>query len=152
LDTIELRPMSLSRIGMVSLWVLEVAAVAGVALLRRRRVALVPLLSVPVALSAATVMVYGTTRFRAAAEPSLVVLASVAIAAAGVAAYGRLRRGAAPAAVPPDGPSVPAITPAITPANTSANTVAPDAGPAAEGRAAVGDVGASATSGTLAGS
>jgi hypothetical protein len=106
LDTIELRPRSLSRAGTVSLWVLEAAAVAGVVLLRRRRVTVIPLLSTPVALSAATVMVYGTTRFRAAAEPSLVLLASVALAAAGAVAYRRLRRGTAPAAFASNEPGI----------------------------------------------
>jgi hypothetical protein len=91
LDAIELRPQSLSRAGMVSLWVLEAGAVAGVVLLRRRRALCLPLLSVPVALSAATVMVYGTTRFRAAAEPAVVVLAAVAVTVAGAALHRRLR-------------------------------------------------------------
>jgi hypothetical protein len=91
LDTIELRPLSLSRVGVVSLWVLEAGAVAGVVLLRRRRALCLPLTSAPVALSAATVMVYGTTRFRAAAEPAVVVLAAVAVTAAGAALHRRLR-------------------------------------------------------------
>jgi hypothetical protein len=80
-DTIELRPLNLSRAGMVSLWVLEAAAVAGVVVLRRRRTLLLPLVALPLALSIASVVVYGTTRFRAAAEPSLVLLAAVAAVA-----------------------------------------------------------------------
>jgi hypothetical protein len=80
-DTIELRPLNLSRAGMVSLWVLEVAAGAGVVVLRRRRALLLPLVAPPLALSIASVVIYGTTRFRAAAEPSLVLLAAVAVAA-----------------------------------------------------------------------
>ncbi len=91
LDTIELRPLSLSRIGMVTLWVLEVVAVGGVVVLRRRRTALLPLLAVPITLSLATVIVYGTTRFRAAAEPAVVLLAAVAITAAAGRLAGPLR-------------------------------------------------------------
>ncbi|MCM3885933.1 glycosyltransferase family 39 protein, partial [Frankia sp. R82] len=82
LDTIELRPLRLSQLGMVTLWGLEVAAAAGVVVLVRRRRPVLPLLAVPVALSLATVIVYGTTRFRAAAEPALVLLAAVALTAA----------------------------------------------------------------------
>ena len=81
LDTVELRPLELSRIGLVSLWVLQAAAVAGAVLLRRRRTVLLPLLAVPITLSVASVLVYGTTRFRAVAEPALVLLAAVAFAA-----------------------------------------------------------------------
>ncbi|WP_374215955.1 ArnT family glycosyltransferase [Frankia sp. AiPs1] len=91
LDTIELRPLSLSRLAMVTLWVLEVAAVGGVVVLRRRRTSLLPLLAVPVTLSLATVVVYGTTRFRAAAEPAVVLLAAVAITAAASRLAGPVR-------------------------------------------------------------
>ena len=80
-DQIESRPLGLSRAGMVTLWVLEPLALVGVVVLSRRRVPVLPLLAVPIALSLATVMVYGTTRFRAAAEPALVLLAAVAITA-----------------------------------------------------------------------
>ncbi len=82
LDTIELRPLVLSKVGMVTLWPLEIAALAGVVVLRRRRVVLLPLLAVPIALSLASVAIYGTTRFRAAAEPAIVLLAAAAITAA----------------------------------------------------------------------
>ena len=91
LDSIELRPISLSKAGMVSLWVLEVAAVGGVVVLRRRRVPVLPLLAVPVTLSAASVLIYGTTRFRAAAEPAIVLLAAVAFTALGAELIRRRR-------------------------------------------------------------
>lgn len=93
-DTIELRPLGLSRIGLVSLWGLEAAALVGTVLLRRRRVVLLPLLAVPITLSAASVLVYGTTRFRAAAEPAIVLLAAVTVTALAThgAARWRVRR------------------------------------------------------------
>ncbi|WP_462166320.1 ArnT family glycosyltransferase [Frankia sp. AiPs1] len=91
LDVIELRPIGLSQLGMVMLWGIEVAAAAGVVVLVRRRQPLLPLLAVPIAVSLATVVVYGTTRFRAAAEPALVLLAAVALTAAAERLLTRLR-------------------------------------------------------------
>ncbi len=80
-DQVELRPHGLSTAGLVMLWVLEPTALAGVVVLRRRRVTTLPVVAVPITLSAATLVVYGTTRFRAAAEPALVLLAAVAVTA-----------------------------------------------------------------------
>ncbi|ABW14851.1 conserved hypothetical protein [Parafrankia sp. EAN1pec] len=95
-DGVELRPLGLSRLGMVCLWVLELAAVAGTMVLRRRGVVLLPLLAVPITLTLASVLVYGTTRFRACAEPAVVLLAAVGIAAI-VGALRRRRAGLATA-------------------------------------------------------
>ena len=80
LDTIELRPVGLSRAALFSLWVLLAAGVVGAVLLRRRGVLLLPLLALPGALTVASTMVYGTSRFRAVAEPAVVLLAAVAFA------------------------------------------------------------------------
>ncbi|WP_248812176.1 glycosyltransferase family 39 protein [Frankia sp. AgPm24] len=112
LDAIELRPIGLSQLGMVTLWAVEVAAAAGVVVLVRRRQAVLPLVAVPIALSLATVIVYGTTRFRAAAEPALVLLAAVAITAAAQALHRRARPGCAVPAYPTSSPSSPALDPA----------------------------------------
>jgi 4-amino-4-deoxy-L-arabinose transferase-like glycosyltransferase len=71
--------VGITRLGMVSYWLLLVPAVAGGVLLRRRRVAIFPLLAF-VATAAITVApTIGDVRYRAAAEVPLVLLAAVAI-------------------------------------------------------------------------
>ncbi|MCK9897157.1 glycosyltransferase family 39 protein [Frankia sp. AgB32] len=106
-DQVELRPPGPSTAGMVTLWLLEPTALAGVVVLRRRRVATLPLVAVPITLSLATLVVYGTTRFRAAAEPALVLLAAVAITAAAEWLRSRPGRtsGTPPGGVPSSGGS-----------------------------------------------
>ncbi|HMA47921.1 MAG TPA: glycosyl transferase, partial [Frankiaceae bacterium] len=79
LDTIESRELGVSRVGLGLFYVLAAASAAGVVVLRRRRVPVLPLLAFPVVVSVAVAAFYGTTRFRAAAEPSLVLLAVVAL-------------------------------------------------------------------------
>ncbi|OHV36488.1 glycosyl transferase [Pseudofrankia sp. EUN1h] len=79
-DTIESRPVGLSKVALFSLWVLLAAGAVGAVLLRRRRALLLPLLALPGALTVASTMVYGTSRFRAVAEPAVVLLAAVAFA------------------------------------------------------------------------
>jgi hypothetical protein len=60
-------------------WVLAPFAAAGAVVLRRRREPLAILL-VPIAMVILTALsTYGSTRFRFAAEPSVVVLAAVAL-------------------------------------------------------------------------
>jgi len=83
LDTIEQRPVGVSRAALFSLWLLLVAAVAGAVVLRRRGGLLLPLLVLPGALTVASMMIYGTSRFRAVAEPAVVLLVAVALAAVG---------------------------------------------------------------------
>jgi asparagine N-glycosylation enzyme membrane subunit Stt3 len=80
-DTLEERPQIFSKIGSVSLWCLAVAGVGGLVVLRRRRIPALPLLATPFVLSLASMLVYGTTRFRAAAEPSVVLLGAVGLGA-----------------------------------------------------------------------
>lgn len=82
LDTIETREIEVSRVGLGMFYPLAAGSVAGVVVLRRRRVPVLPLLAFPVVVSVAVAAFYGTTRFRAAAEPSLVLLAVVALDAA----------------------------------------------------------------------
>jgi hypothetical protein len=79
-----------------SFYVLALLAVAGAVVLRRRRVPLRLLLALPALVSLVAVTSYGSTRFRAAAEIALVVLAAAALDAL----LGRLR----PAGEPADGP------------------------------------------------
>jgi hypothetical protein len=72
------RPARSERLGVWLYWLLLPAAAAGGWLLRRRRQPLAILL-VPVAMVTLTALLtYGSTRFRFAAEPSIVVLAAVA--------------------------------------------------------------------------
>ena len=51
-------------------------------LLRRRGVPILPLIAFPVLVLITTVVTFGLVRYRATAEPSLVILAAIAIDAA----------------------------------------------------------------------
>jgi hypothetical protein len=73
------RPAWASVAGMAALAVLVVAAVVGVLALRRRRVAVWPLLVPIVVVTFSAVVFYGQPRLRAPAEPSIVVLAAVGV-------------------------------------------------------------------------
>jgi hypothetical protein len=80
--TREGRPKAMGVAGVLSLWLLAPFAVAGVVLSRRRPFVVWPLL-VPFGIVVAVVLLgYGIPRFRVPAEPSIVVLASVALVAA----------------------------------------------------------------------
>lgn len=68
--------------GIKMAWVLMLLAVAGAVLLRRRRHELLVLLAPAAMVLLMAIATYGTTRFRYAAEPSICVLAAVAVAAA----------------------------------------------------------------------
>jgi hypothetical protein len=81
-------------IGLLMYWVLAVAAVFGAVILHRRRgPPLWPLLTPFVVVTVVAVYAYGAVRFRAIAEPAIIVLAAVAF----VAAFRRLRGSPAPA-------------------------------------------------------
>ncbi|MCW2967677.1 MAG: hypothetical protein JWM71_1449 [Solirubrobacteraceae bacterium] len=79
-------------------WVIAVLALAGLAVLRRRRdgTALLILGAPIVMVLLVAIGTYGGTRFRYAAEPSLIVLASIALTAAAGALLERARRRPAP--------------------------------------------------------
>ncbi|GIU87517.1 MAG: hypothetical protein KatS3mg009_2032 [Acidimicrobiia bacterium] len=98
-----------TRLGLVAYYPTLVAAVAGAVLLwrRRRRFVLWVLCTPALVVTVGSALTYGQTRFRAAAEPSLAVLAAVAV----VAAAGALRRGRV-AQVPPTGTASAAGSPA----------------------------------------
>jgi 4-amino-4-deoxy-L-arabinose transferase-like glycosyltransferase len=70
-----------SRAGLVFLYPLLVLAVVGAVVLRRRGRPLWPLLAFVVMVSLTAVLIYGVTRFRVAAEPSLIVLGAVGLEA-----------------------------------------------------------------------
>ncbi len=71
--------VGVTRLGMISYWVLLVPAVAGGVILRRRRVAIYPLLAFVATAFFAVAPTIGDVRYRAAAEVPLVLLAAVAI-------------------------------------------------------------------------
>jgi hypothetical protein len=75
------RPKWITELGMVFYYPILAFAIVGVVVLRRRRIRQWPLLMPPVIVTLGTVLAYGQTRFRVPAEPSLVVLAAVGIAA-----------------------------------------------------------------------
>jgi hypothetical protein len=68
------------RLGLLAYWLLVPFAIAGAVLLRRRREPALLVLLAPVVLVAlVAVTTYGSSRFRFAAEPGLVVLGAVAV-------------------------------------------------------------------------
>jgi 4-amino-4-deoxy-L-arabinose transferase-like glycosyltransferase len=79
-ERVEGREEAAAWAGIVTFWPVAVAAVAGAVVLRRRRTTPVwPLLAPCVMVVVTVIVTYASTRFRAAAEPALVVLAAVAI-------------------------------------------------------------------------
>ena len=75
------RPSWITGLGMFFYYPILLLAIGGVVVLRRRRTRQWPLLVPPIIVTVGTVLSYGQTRFRVTAEPSLVVLAAVAIVA-----------------------------------------------------------------------
>ena len=78
-ESLEGRPRSWQMRGTVMYWVLLPFAVAGAALLRRRRRLLWPLAATAVTVTLVAAATYGQQRFRIAAEPALLVLAATAL-------------------------------------------------------------------------
>jgi 4-amino-4-deoxy-L-arabinose transferase-like glycosyltransferase len=76
------RHLRAQQAAVYALWALLPLAAAGAMLLRRSGRPLRILLATPVLVTATAALTYGSTRFRVAAEPALVVLAAVAIRAA----------------------------------------------------------------------
>jgi hypothetical protein len=71
--------VGLTRLGMVSYWLLLVPGVAGGVFLRRRRIAIYPLLVFVATSAIAVAPTIGDVRYRAAAEVPLVLFAAVGI-------------------------------------------------------------------------
>jgi hypothetical protein len=84
----EARPFNASRAGVAAFYVVAVGAIAGTVILRRRGVPSFPLTSAVINVAITALLFYGSTRFRAPAEPALVLLTAVAFDAL----VGRLRR------------------------------------------------------------
>ena len=70
-----------TTLGLIAYFPLLIAAVAGWVVMRRRRRRSWPLLVPVLVVTIASAVTYGQTRFRVPAEPTIVVLAAVAIAA-----------------------------------------------------------------------
>jgi hypothetical protein len=98
------RDVEVSWAGFFAFWILVPCAVVGAVMLRRRRVAITPLVSQFVIVAVTAAVIYGLVRFRIPAEVSLVVFAAVAV-------DGWL--GGRPEAAE-SGPDTPADTPAET--------------------------------------
>jgi 4-amino-4-deoxy-L-arabinose transferase-like glycosyltransferase len=142
----ENRPLGASRVGLAAYYAIAAGAVAGVVVLRRRGVPSFPLVAGVTNVAITVVLFYGSTRFRAPAEPSLVLLAAVA-ADALLPAAGRSPDQPVPsdelalatAASPPDRPAedqpVPgdAAEPLVPPASSTEGSADP-ARPAPGGR------------------
>ena len=96
-------------------WLLAIAAIAGLVALRRRRVALLPILAFPLTVVIGVAISFGSVRYRAPAEVVIVILAGVTLDIA-ISRFGGF---AAPKPVTP-----PAAT--TTPPESEASTPAPD--------------------------
>jgi 4-amino-4-deoxy-L-arabinose transferase-like glycosyltransferase len=75
----EARPLPAARVGLGMYYLTAAASVAGIVALRRRGVPSFPLTAWLVNVAITVVVFYGSTRFRAPAEPFLVVLAAVGV-------------------------------------------------------------------------
>jgi 4-amino-4-deoxy-L-arabinose transferase-like glycosyltransferase len=75
----ENRSMGLSRVGLAMYYGVAAGAIAGTVVLRRRGVPSFPLVAGVVSVAVTVVLFYGSTRFRAPAETSLVLLTAVAL-------------------------------------------------------------------------
>lgn len=75
------RPRWVTGLGLGFYYPLLLLAIGGVVLLIRRRASVWPLIVPAVVVTAGTLLAYGQTRFRVPAEPSIVVLAALAIVA-----------------------------------------------------------------------
>jgi hypothetical protein len=81
LDIIEGHEIWVSRVALAWYYVLAPSAIVGLVLLRRRKVPIIPLLAPMVVVTTSAIMTFGNTRYRAAAEISLVIGAAVAFVA-----------------------------------------------------------------------
>ncbi len=72
-------PYYIVALGYLFYWLLVPFAIAGAVILRRRKVMELPLLAFFVTVGLSVALTYGFTRFRAAAEVAIVLLAAVAV-------------------------------------------------------------------------
>ncbi len=76
---VELFPRGVMVAATIGYWLLVPFSIAGVVLLRKRRVPIYILLSVPITVLVTVVLIYASMRFRAAAEAPMCLAAAVAI-------------------------------------------------------------------------
>jgi len=79
--TLESRPRRWALVGLVSYYALAATTLVGLVVLRRRRVPVLPLLGVGVAVALTVVVTFGQTRYRTPLEVVLVLGAAVALGA-----------------------------------------------------------------------
>ncbi len=76
---LEGRTRAASRLALISTWLLMPLAIAGVIVLRRRRVPITPILAPAIVVTIAAAITYGVLRYRVSAEPGIVLAAAVSI-------------------------------------------------------------------------
>jgi 4-amino-4-deoxy-L-arabinose transferase-like glycosyltransferase len=101
------RPKGWATAGLVFYVLLVPFALAGAFLLSSRHVPLLPLLAMFAQVTLVAAISFGDSRFRAAVEPALVVMAAVAVERLALAVAGAARRQEAPRAPLPAAPSGP---------------------------------------------
>jgi hypothetical protein len=82
-ESLEGRTVTWERVGTREFQILAILAVGGTVMLLRRKRSVWPLVAMVVAVMVTTMLTYGNQRFRASAEPAVILLASVAIVAIG---------------------------------------------------------------------
>jgi len=104
------RPKVPARIGLWTLWVLEATSIVGAVALRRRRVPISPFVVLVITVTITTAITFGETRYRATAEPALVLLAVAGMGWSWQQVRRQIRRGPAAHGEPvPPVPSVSAV-------------------------------------------
>jgi 4-amino-4-deoxy-L-arabinose transferase-like glycosyltransferase len=76
------KPVWISWAALYSFWALALLSIPGAFVLRRRKLAVYPLIAPMIVVFVTVVLTYASTRFRTTAEPAFVMLAAVAIDAA----------------------------------------------------------------------
>jgi 4-amino-4-deoxy-L-arabinose transferase-like glycosyltransferase len=79
LDTGRNTSLRIIELGFALYWMLVPLAIAGAVILRRRKVIELPLMALFVSVTVGVALTYGFTRFRAAAEVAIVLLAAVTV-------------------------------------------------------------------------
>jgi peptidoglycan/LPS O-acetylase OafA/YrhL len=119
LDEIETRELLFSAIGLAMYYVLLVGTAIGLWAMRRRKIPISPIVAVIATVAFAVAITFGQTRYRASAEPVLVVAAVVGFVEVVRVARARqvvdISSGPPPFALTPGGAPVDAVAPAGAP-------------------------------------
>jgi len=76
---LEGRTRAASRLAVISYWLMMPLAIAGVIVLRRRRIPIMPILGPVIGVTLAAAIFFGVLRYRVSAEPSIVLAAAVSV-------------------------------------------------------------------------